>query len=54
MSHSAKKSKRGTLSDLLTYIQLQNIKKLEGGKIFEVAQCRKNPKEGPFRHVRFL
>ena len=41
MSHSAEKCKRGTLLDLLTYILLQNIKKLEGGtlwghkKIFE-------------------
>ena len=40
-SHSAEKCKRGTLLDLLTYIPLQNIKKLEGGpfgdmrKIFE-------------------
>ena len=30
MSHCAEKCKRGTLWDLLTYIQLQNIKKLEG------------------------
>ena len=28
MSHSAEKCKRGTLRDLLTYIQLQNMKKL--------------------------
>ena len=48
MSHSAEKCKRGTLWDLLRYIQLQNMKKLEGGP-FEtlnffrkkVAQCRK-------------
>ena len=33
MSHSAEKCKRGTLLDLLTYILLQNIKKLEGGPI---------------------
>ena len=32
-SHSAKKCKRGTLLDLLTYISLQNIKKLEGGTL---------------------
>ena len=31
MSHSAEICKRGTLWDLLTYIQLQNIKKIEGG-----------------------
>ena len=31
MSHSAKKCKRGTLWVLLTYILLQNFKKLEGG-----------------------
>ena len=30
-SHSAEKCRRGTLWDLLTYIQLQNMKKLEGG-----------------------
>ena len=29
MSHSAEKCKRGTLWDLLTYLQLQNMKKLE-------------------------
>ena len=33
-SHSAKKCKRGTLLDLLTYIPLQNIKKLEGGTLW--------------------
>ena len=59
MSHSAKKCKRGSFLDFLTYIPLQNIKKLEGGpfgnnKKFrkKVAQSRKNPKGGPFRHVR--
>ena len=30
MSHSAEKCKMGTFWDLLTYIQLQNVKKLEG------------------------
>ena len=41
MSPSAKKCRRGNLSDLLTYILLQSNKKLEGGtlwghlKIFE-------------------
>ena len=60
-SYSAKKCKKGTLLDLLTYIPLQNIKNLDGGtlwghwKIFEkkVAQCRKKSKGGPFGHVRF-
>ena len=32
-SHSAEKCKRGTLLDLLTYIPLQNMKKLEEGSI---------------------
>ena len=36
MSYSAKKRKRGTLGDLLTYIQLQNIKKLEWGNHYKV------------------
>ena len=50
-SHSAEKCKRGTLLDLLTYIPLQNIKKLEGGTLWgqkkfrkKVAQCRKKLK----------
>ena len=30
-SHSAEKSERGNLSDFLTFILLQNIKKLKGG-----------------------
>ena len=34
MSHSAEKCNRGTVWDLLTYIQLQNIKKLEGGTLW--------------------
>ena len=33
MSHSAEKCKRGTLWALLTYILLQNIKKLERGTL---------------------
>ena len=53
--------KGGTLWDSLTYIVLQNIKKLEGGtllrhyKIFEkkFSQCRKKLKEGPFGLFRF-
>ena len=45
MTHSAEKFKRGILGDLLTYMQLQNIKKTRMGdplKNFrkEVAQCR--------------
>ena len=44
------KCKRGALLDLITYIQLENIKKLQGGpfeilKKFakKVAQCRRDP-----------
>ena len=56
-----KNVKGGTLLDLLTNIPLQNIKKLKGGtlwghlKIFEKKSHspEKNPKEGPFGHVRF-
>ena len=33
MSHSAKNVKGGTFWDLLTHIQLQNIKNLEGGTL---------------------
>ena len=52
MSHSAKTCKRGTLLVLLTYILLQNIKKIQGGTLWghlknfkkKVAQCQKNPK----------
>ena len=47
MSHSAEKCKRGTLWDLLTYIQLQNMKKLEEISK-KVAQCRKKSKGGLF------
>ena len=52
-SHSAEKWKRGILLDLLTYIPLQNIKKLEGGTLWgqknfrkKVAQCRKKTQRG--------
>ena len=52
-SHSAEKCKRGILLDLLKYIPLQNIKKLEGGTLWgqknfrkKVAQCRKKLKGG--------
>ena len=48
MSHSAEKCERGALWALLTYILLQNIKKLERGLFWDikkfskkVAQCRK-------------
>ena len=48
MSHSAEKCKRGSLWALLTYILLQNIKKLERGTLLrhkkfskKVAQSRK-------------
>ena len=34
MSHSAEKCKRGTIWDLLTYIQLQNVKELEEGTLW--------------------
>ena len=53
MSHSAEKCKRGTLLDLLTYILLQNFKKLEGDPLGtlknfrkKVAQCPKKSKGG--------
>ena len=56
-----KNVKGGALLDLLTNIPLQNIKKLKGGtlwgheKIFEKKShsSEKNPKGGPFGHVRF-
>ena len=41
MSHSAEKCKRGTLWDLLTYIQSQNIKKLEGGPFGDITYFEK-------------
>ena len=54
MSHSAEKCKRGTLRALLTYILLQNIKKLERGTLLrhykkfskKVAQSRKKIERG--------
>ena len=42
MSHSAEKYERGTLWDLLTYIQLQNIKKLEGGPFGDIKKFSKS------------
>ena len=61
MSHSAEKCKKGTLWALLTYILLQNIRKLERGtllihlKISEKSRTmpKKNRKGGPFSLVRF-
>ena len=60
MWHSAEKCKRGTLWYLLTYIQLQNIKKLEGDPFGTLQKFSKKgctvPKKiqrGPFRLVRF-
>ena len=41
MSHSAEKCKRGTLLGLLTYIPLQNIKKLEGGTLWGLRKFSK-------------
>ena len=41
MSHSAEKWKGGTLWDLLTYILLQNIKKLEGGLFWDLKKFSK-------------
>ena len=40
MSYSAEKCKRGTLWDLLTYIQSQNIKKLEGDPLGSLKNFR--------------
>ena len=36
MWHSTEKCKRGTLSDLLTYIQLQNFKKTRRGPFLDI------------------
>ena len=40
-SHSSEKSQRGTLLDLLTYILLQNIKKLEEGPFGDIQNFSK-------------
>ena len=56
------KNVKGTLCDLLTYIQLQNIKKNSKGEQFgdikkfskKVAQCRKNPKGDPLGTSGFV
>ena len=60
-SHSAEKCKRGILLDLLTYIPLQNIKKLEGGTLWgqkkiskkQSHSAEKNSKGGPYSLVLF-
>ena len=59
-SHSAEKCKRGTLLDLLTYIPLQNIKKLERGTLWGQKNfgkmshsAEKNSKRGPYSLVLF-
>ena len=50
---------KGALWDLLTYILLQNIKKLDGGlfwdikKFFEKNSHNAEKSKGPFRLVRF-
>ena len=61
VSHKAEKCERETLWDLLTYIQLQNIKNSKGGpletlKIFrkKVAVPKKNRKGGPFSSSGFV
>ena len=61
MSHSAKKRKRENLLRLLTYILLQNIKKLKGGPFGDikkyskkVAQYRKKSKGDPLGTSGFL
>ena len=46
-----------THMDLLTYIQLQNIRKREGGPLRDIKKshsAEKKPKGGPFRHVWVL
>ena len=47
MSHSAEKCKRGALWDLLTYILLQNIKKLEGGLFWDNEKFSKKSRTVP-------
>ena len=41
MSHSHQKCKRGAILELLTYILLQNIKKLEGGPVGDIKKFSK-------------
>ena len=51
-SHSAEKCKRGILLDLLTYIPLQNIKKLEGGPFEDKKNFRKKSRTVPKKTQR--
>ena len=51
-SHSAEKCKRGILLDLLTYIPLQNIKKLEGGTLWGQKKIRKKSRTVPKKTQR--
>ena len=55
-SHNAKKLKRGTLWGFSTSILSQNIKQLEGGKIFILGKNLTVPKKlkgGPFSLARY-
>ena len=47
MSHRAVKCKRGTLWSLLTYILLQNIKKLERGTLWDIKNFSKKSRTVP-------
>ena len=47
MSHSAEKCKRGTLMDVIAYILLQNIKKLEGGPFGHIKKFLKKSRAVP-------
>ena len=47
LSHSAEKRKGRTFLDLLTYIPLQNIKKLEGGSIWGHKKISKKSRTVP-------
>ena len=51
-SHSAEKCKRGTLLNLLTYIPLQNIKKLEGGTLWGQKKFSKKSRTVPKKTQR--
>ena len=46
-SHSAEKCERGTLWALLTYILLQNMKKLEGGTLLRLKIFSEKSRTGP-------
>ena len=45
--HSAEKCKKGTLLDLLTYMPLQNIEKLEGGPFGDIKKVSKKSRTVP-------